>query len=375
MKRIITVNIAFILILAFFTGCANTVPQEITSLPAESPESSDIMTTDPVETSDPCETSDEQYVVPTLPESLPFVWPPEDTVPEADLSQFESVRLYIGYPDEIATSSAFFDYCYKKELDKTKVQILKDIKSGAIPSSLSFVYPHDGCVLKMPLKSEEINRRSYYIPTLHYQYYDGKDIRVGMEVDAETLGDRYCDVVVSKYALSLRNGSTEKKSVEEMRAIAEDIISSKLKQLGFSDDCYYIELYEPNEGNSDYSFYFFQKQFFNYSFAYVDFDIYGYLDSFSFDSFSLISEEIKTQLLAVDGEICRIGQQLTEEMREENCDCKLDFSYDVVLREYDGRVFAFIRGCITPDNLKPQTHTHKRNYSSSWISGLVELKG
>ena len=95
MKRIITVNIAFILILAFFTGCANTVPQEITSLPAESPESSDIMTTDPVETSDPCETSDELSVVPTLPESLPFVWPPEDTVPEADLSQFESVRLYI----------------------------------------------------------------------------------------------------------------------------------------------------------------------------------------------------------------------------------------------------------------------------------------
>lgn len=374
MKRKITVNIAFILILAFFTGCANTVPQEITSLPAESPESSDIMTTDPVETSDPCETSDELSVVPTLPESLPYVWPPEITVPEADLSQFESVRLYIGYPDEIDSADNFFRYDAEKRMKKEIGQIQKDLISGAIPRSLSFVYPHDGCVLKMSLKSDDIKRESFYVPTLEYEYFDGKDIRVGMEVDAETLGDKVARVVVSKYALSLRNGSTEKKSIEEMRVIAENIISSKLKKLGFSDDCYYIEISEPNDGNDSYVFSFFQKWFSRYSFASVYFNLYGYLDWFSFDSYSLISEENKTLLLQIDEEICRIGQQLTEEMREENCDCKLTFSYDILLREYEGRVFAFIHGYITPDNSKPQTHTHKRNYSSQWISGLVELK-
>lgn len=372
MKSKIKAFVALIILLSVFTGCANLVPQETTLLPAESAEPSGVMITDPAQ-SDPCETSDELSAAPTLPESLPFKWPPETTVPEADLSQYESVRLYAGYPDELDSAYNFFEFYDEKRMKKEIGQIQKDLKSGAIPRSLSFVYPYDGCVLKMPLKSEEIKNRSYYIPTLQYEYYDGKDIRVGMEVDAETLGDKYCNAVVSKYALSLRNGSTEKKPVEEMRAIAEDIISSKLKKLGFSDDCYYVKINEPNAGNSGYSFNFFQKRFFNYSFASVDFDIYGYLESVFFNSFTLISEENKARLLAVDGEICRIGQQLTEEMREENCDCKLDFSYDVVLREYDGRVFAFIRGYVTPDNPEPQTHTHKRNYSQ-WISGLVELK-
>ena len=213
------------------------------------------------------------------------------------------------------------------------------------------------------------NWSSFFCPEV--SYCDSTS-GIMIDIDVDTLGDRYMHLQAYSQANRMRKENTPQKTVDELLAIAKDYMEPRLAKLNLEDSDYRIVFREPYEGYHFYVFRFVSNDRLlgNTEIAQIKIDMCGFILAVTISGNILLDDDFVARLPDIDEKA--LLDEADNRFRESGCDCNLSVSYRVFQREYDGKMYAELQCAIIPDNKNPETHHH--DYINNQFCVFLELR-
>ena len=248
--------------------------------------------------------------------------------------------------------------CAREQLQIMNEHFEEDLASGKIPPTISLDYNCETYELSL-------NCDKYSGLDHHSLKYQDPEYKIGLTVDAETMGLIYYKLVTGAFSCTFPVSNLEKKTEEELIGISNEFFDLffKSKQIDRDEYTVFFDLLDygnPHVDNNAKLYmirYLYNNDHSLYSsLAYMTIDEYGFITTatFNVDQYYL-DKEFLSRLPAIDYDKLLLE---AEKYRDPGCECGLSIQTQVTERVIDGRELAQLQITIVPDEKGATEHIH-----------------